>query len=121
MEAKASLKFARGSARKARLVLDQIRNKKVADAQNILRISRKRASVNIGKLLASAVANAHLKEPKLDLNDVYVTKAVADSGPVMKRYMPRAQGRAYLIRKQTCHIFLEIGSIEQEESFGTEN
>ncbi|HOD17830.1 MAG TPA: 50S ribosomal protein L22 [Candidatus Cloacimonadota bacterium] len=112
MEAKATLRFARGSARKARLVLDQIRNKRVTDAQSILSLSRKRASVNIGKLLASAVANAQVKDPKLDLNQVYVTKATADVGPVMKRYMPRAQGRAYLIRKQTCHISLEIKSLE---------
>ena len=64
MEAKATLKFARGSARKARLVLDQIRNKRVSEAQSILRLSRKRASVNIGKLLASAVANAHREGTK---------------------------------------------------------
>lgn len=112
MEAKATLRFARGSARKARLVLDQIRNKRVPEAQNILRFSRKRASVAIGKLLASAVANAHLKEPKLDLTQVFVTKAFADEGPTMKRFMPRAQGRAFLIRKRTCHISLEIQNIE---------
>ncbi len=112
MEAKATLRFARGSARKARLVLDQIRNKRVPEAQNILRFSRKRASVNVGKLLASAVANATQKEPKLDLNEVFVTKAVADEGPTMKRYMPRAQGRAFLIRKRTCHISLELKNIE---------
>ncbi len=112
MEAKATLRFARGSARKARLVLDQIRNRRVTEAQHILHLSRKRASVNIGKLLASAVANAHVQDPKLDMNEFYVTKAVADIGPAMKRYMPRAQGRAYLIRKQTCHISLEIRNIE---------
>lgn len=112
MDAKATLRFARGSARKARLVLDQIRNKRVSEAQKILQLSRKRASVNIGKLLASAVANAHLKEPKLDMNEVFVTKAVADEGPTMKRYMPRAQGRAFLIRKRTCHISLEIKNLE---------
>ena len=112
MEAKATLRFARGSARKARLVLDQIRNKRVTDAQNILRFSRKRASDAIGKLLASAVANAHVKDPKLDLNQVFITKATADEGPTMKRYMPRAQGRAFLIRKRTCHISLEIQNIE---------
>jgi large subunit ribosomal protein L22 len=112
MEAKASLKFARGSARKVRLVLDLIRNKRVPEAQNILRLSRKRASGDVGKLLASAVANAHVKEPKLDMNEVFVTKAVADEGPTMKRYMPRAQGRAFLIRKRTCHISLEIQNIE---------
>ena len=112
MEAKATLRFARGSARKARLVLDQIRLKPVMEAQGILKFSRKRASVAIGKLLASAVANAQVKHAKLDLNQVFVTKAFADEGPVMKRYMPRAQGRAFLIRKQTCHISLEIQTIE---------
>lgn len=112
MEAKATLRFARGSARKVRLVLDQIRNKRVPEAQKIVKLSRKRASVAVGKLLASAIANAHLKDPKLDLNEVFITKAVADEGPTMKRYMPRAQGRAFLIRKRTCHISLEIQNIE---------
>ena len=112
MEATAKLKFTRGSARKARLVLDQIRYKPVQEAQGILRFSRRRAAGAIGKLLASAVANAQVKEPKLDLTKVYVTGAYADEGPQMKRYMPRAQGRAFLIRKQTCHIALEIKSIE---------
>jgi large subunit ribosomal protein L22 len=112
MDAKATLKFARGSARKARLVLDQIRNKRVVEAQKILRFSRKRASVAIGKLLDSAIANAQVKQPKIDLNTVYVSKACADEGPTMKRFMPRAQGRAFLIRKRTCHISLEIQAVE---------
>jgi large subunit ribosomal protein L22 len=112
MEAKATLRFARGSARKARLVLDTIRYKRVTEAQSILRFSRRRAATLIDKLLASAIANAQVKEPKLDLNQLYVTTAIADEGPQMKRYMPRAQGRAYMIRKQTCHISLEIQSLE---------
>ena len=112
MEAKATLKFARGSARKARLVLDLIRSKPVPQAQNILQLSRKKAAVPIAKLLASAVANARVKDPKLELAQFFVTLACADEGPVMKRYMPRAQGRAYLIRKQTCHLSLEIKSLE---------
>lgn len=112
MEAKANLKFARGSARKVRLVLELIRNRRVPEAQNILKLSRKKASAVVSKLLASAVANAHQKDPKLDINEFFVTKATADEGPIMKRYMPRAQGRAYLIRKRTCHISLEIKNIE---------
>lgn len=112
MEATAKLRFARGSARKARLVLDTIRYKKVSDAQKLLRFSRRRAAVQIAKLLDSAIANAQVKEPKLDLNQVFVTTAMADEGPQMKRFMPRAQGRAFMIRKQTCHISLEIQSIE---------
>ncbi|PKN80314.1 MAG: 50S ribosomal protein L22 [Candidatus Cloacimonetes bacterium HGW-Cloacimonetes-1] len=112
MEAKSKLRFARGSARKARLVLDQVRYKKVTEAQNILRFSRRRAAGLIGKLLQSAIANAQVKDPKIDLNTVFVTQAFADEGPAMKRYMPRAQGRAFMIRRPTCHISLEIQTIE---------
>ena len=112
MEAKSQLRFARGSARKARLVLDQVRYKRVTEAQSILRFSRRRAAGLIGKLLQSAIANAQVKDPKIDLNTVFVTKAFADEGPAMKRYMPRAQGRAFMIRPPTCHISLEIQTIE---------
>jgi len=112
MEATAKLRFARGSARKARLVLDTIRYKRVGEAQNLLKFSRRRAAVQIAKLLDSAIANAQVKDPKVDLNQLFVTGAMADEGPQMKRFMPRAQGRAFMIRKQTCHISLEIQSIE---------
>ncbi len=112
MEAKATLRFTRGSARKARLVLDTIRYKPVDQAQSLLKFSRRRAATVIYKLLQSAVANAQQKDPKIDLKQVFVTKAVADVGPQMKRYMPRAQGRAYMINRPTCHISLEIQTIE---------
>ncbi len=112
MEASAKLQFTRGSARKARLVLDTIRYKPVTQARDILRFSRRRAAVAIGKLLDSAIANAQVKDPKVDLSQVYVTMATADSGPQMKRYMPRSHGRAFMIRKQTCHIALEIQTLE---------
>ncbi|MBM4404197.1 MAG: 50S ribosomal protein L22 [Candidatus Cloacimonetes bacterium] len=112
MEAKATLRFTRGSARKARLVLDTIRYKPVDQAQSMLQFSRRRAATVIYKLLKSAVANAQQKDPKVDLKQVFVTKAVADEGPQMKRYMPRAQGRAYMINRPTCHISLEIQTIE---------
>ncbi|PKN76046.1 MAG: 50S ribosomal protein L22 [Candidatus Cloacimonetes bacterium HGW-Cloacimonetes-2] len=110
MEATAKLRFVRGSARKARLVLDQIRGRQVTEAQNILKFSRRRAAGQIGKLLASAIANAQVKEPKIDLTNVFVAVAMADEGPAMKRFMPRAQGRAFMIRRPTCHITLEIHS-----------
>lgn len=112
MEATATLKFARGSARKARLVLDTIRYKKVSEAQKLLKFSRRRSAVMINKLLESAIANAQQKEPRINLDSMYVTLATADEGPQMKRYMPRAQGRAFMIRKPTCHIALEIKSLE---------
>lgn len=112
MEATAKLRFARGSARKARLVLDTIRYKRVTEAQKLLRFSRRSAAVTIHKLLESAIANVQVKEPKIDLNQVYVIAAMADEGPQMKRYMPRSHGRAFMIRKQTCHISLEIQTLE---------
>ncbi|MCB5272148.1 MAG: 50S ribosomal protein L22 [Candidatus Cloacimonetes bacterium] len=112
MEAKAKVRFVRGSARKARLVLDTIRYKPVSEATNILRFSQRRAAGIIYKVLESAVANARQKDPKLDLTKVFVSQAMADEGPQMKRFMPRAQGRAFEIRKPTCHIFLEIQTLE---------
>lgn len=114
MEAKVKLCYARGSARKARLVLDTIRYKPVTEAQNILRFSRRRVAGTINKLLASAIANAQHQDPKVNLDKMYVITATADEGPQMKRYMPRAMGRAYMIRKPTCHISLEIQTIEEE-------
>jgi len=113
MEATAKLRYALGSARKARLVLDTIRYKPVTEAQNILRFSHRRAAVTIHKLLASAIANAQNQDPKVDLDKLYVIVATADEGPQMKRFMPRAQGRAFMIRKQTCHISLELQTLEE--------
>lgn len=112
MEATANVRFVRGSARKARLVLDTIRNKPVLEAKSLLRYSNRRAAGVIYKVLESAIANAQVKDPKLDLSTMYVVEAMADEGPQMKRYKPRAQGRAYLIKKPTCHISLAIQSIE---------
>lgn len=114
MEATARITFVRGSARKARLVLDTIRYKRVSDAQSLLRYSKRRSAVIIHKLLESAIANARHKDPKADIAKMYVTKATADIGPVMKRFRPRAQGRAFMIRKPTCHIALEIQSLGTE-------
>ena len=112
MEASAKLRFARGSARKARLVLDTIRYKRVDEAQNILKFSRKRAAGVIYKLLESAIANAQVKDPRIDISELFVTLATADEGPQMKRFRPRAQGRAFMIRKSTCHISLGIQTLE---------
>jgi large subunit ribosomal protein L22 len=108
MDAKAKLRFQRGSARKARLVLDLIRGKSVSEARNILMFSEKRASEAILKLLNSAAANASNQETRVDADSMIITFATADDGPIMKRMRPRAQGRAFIIRKRTCHITLEI-------------
>ncbi len=111
MDAKAKLRFHRGSARKARLVLDLIRGKSVSEARNILMFSEKRASEAILKLLNSAAANATNLEPRIDAEGMKITYATADDGPIMKRMRPRAQGRAFIIRKRTCHITLEISDL----------
>ena len=108
MEATARVRNLRGSARKARLVLDLIRGKNVSDAQKVLQFTTKRVAVAIGKLLNSAIANATVKEGKVDIDEMVVSKAFADEGPIMKRHRPRAHGRANVIRKRTCHITLEI-------------
>jgi len=108
MEAIARVKNLRGSARKARLVLDLIRGKTVPEAQNILLFSKKRVAGHISKLLNSAVANAKQKDNKLEENSMFINRVFADDGPIMRRHRPRAQGRATIIRRRTCHITLEL-------------
>jgi large subunit ribosomal protein L22 len=112
MEAIARVKNLRGSARKARLVLDLIRGKRVPEAQNILLFSKKRVAESIAKLLNSAVANAQQKDNKVDTGDMVVSTVFADDGPIMRRHRPRAHGRATIIRRRTCHITLELSEKE---------
>ena len=111
MEAKAISKYVRISPRKTRLVMDIIRNKGTNDSMQILEVMNKRAARVINKVLASAVANAKQKE--LNMDNLWIKKAVVDGGPVYKRYMPRAMGRATMIRKPTSHITI-ILSDEKE-------
>ncbi len=108
MEAVARVRNLRGSARKARLILDLIRGKSVPEAQEILIFSKKRVATDVVKLLNSAIANAAVKEGKADIDNMFVSKVYADDGPIMKRHRPRAHGRATIIRRRTCHITLEI-------------
>jgi large subunit ribosomal protein L22 len=112
IEAKASLRNFRGSARKARLLLDLIRGKKVTVANNILQFSTKKMAKDIQKLLKSAVSNATQVGGKIDENTLIIDEAYADNGAMMKRHMPRAQGRATMIRKRTCHINISVSSIK---------
>jgi large subunit ribosomal protein L22 len=103
MEAKAHLRYARISPRKVKIVNDLIRNKPVGTASAILRATPKAASELLGKLLKSAVANAennhHMNADKLYISEIY-----ANPGPILKRVMPRAQGRAFRINKRTSHV-----------------
>ena len=107
MVAKAAGKFLRGSARKARLVLDLIRGKDVQEAEAILDACNKGAARLIKKILHSAVSNA-VHNRGYTREDLYVSSAVADQGPVMKRFRAVAFGRAVMIRKKTSHIIIEL-------------
>jgi large subunit ribosomal protein L22 len=99
-------RFARISARKARLVTDLIQNKPVDVALDLLRFNKKRAAVMVSKVLKSAIANADAQEA--DTESLIVVKAFCDDGPVIKRFQPKDRGKAYDIKKRTCHITVEV-------------
>ncbi len=102
MEVSARLRFVRVAPRKARLVADLIRGKKSEEALTVLTFTKKAAAKIVIKLLKSAVANAMQK--KMDADRLYVKQITVDQGPTMKRFQPRALGRATTIRKRTSHI-----------------
>lgn len=103
MEVLSSTRFIRISPRKLRLVSDLVRGKMVSLAINTLKFTPKRGAKIVYKTLMSAVANAENKGAK-DIDNLYVKKIWVDEGPTMKRFMPRAQGRATTIRKRMSHI-----------------
>ena len=107
MEAKAILKYARISNRKVGIVLDLIRNKPVGEAMAILKHTPKSASILVEKLLASAIANAE-NNFNMDASKLYVSETFANQGPTLKRIRPRAQGRAFRIKKRTSHITVVV-------------
>lgn len=107
MEVKAQAKYIRMSSRKVKLVIDLIRGKSVPEAETILAFARKAASRPVLKLLKSAVANA-INNFKLERENLYVKKIAADQGPSLKRWRPRAFGRASPIKKHTCHISIVL-------------
>jgi ribosomal protein L22 len=103
----ARAKYVRSSARKARLVIEHIRGKSVVEARALLRHTPRAVARDIEKLLASAVANAE-NNHELVGDDLYVKEAYADEGPTLKRFRPRALGRATRIRKRTSHLTLTL-------------
>ena len=107
MEAKAHARMVRIAPRKAQLVVDLIRGKQVGEAIAILRHTPKAASPVVEKLLNSAIANAE-HNYSLDVNKLVVTEAYVNQGPTMKRFRPRAMGRASRINKRTSHITLVV-------------
>ncbi|MCH5185287.1 MAG: 50S ribosomal protein L22 [Oscillospiraceae bacterium] len=111
MEARATVKYARISSRKVKIVLDLIRNKPVGVAMGILKNTPKAASEILIKLLNSAIANAS-NNNNMDVNSLYISECFATQGPTLKRIRPRAQGRAFKILKRTSHITLVLSEKE---------
>ncbi len=111
--ARAIQRSTRQSPYKMRLVIDQIRGKRVNEALALLKFSKKHAAKQIEKTLASAVANAEHKAREanegIDVDDLFVTHAVINEGTPIKRFMPAAQGRATPIRKRTSHVEIVVG------------
>lgn len=120
MEARASAKYLRGSAQKARLVVDMIRGKNVNQALAILRYSNKRAGLGIEKCVKSAIANANEAAEKaniaVDPDDLWVKAAFVDRGPTKNRsrMRPAPQGRAFRERRHFCHVTILVSSDKQD-------
>jgi large subunit ribosomal protein L22 len=107
MEARAQARYVRVTPMKARRVIDLIRGMSATDAQAVLRFAPQAASEPIGKVLDSAIANA-TNNHAMDARSLVVSGAFVDEGPTMKRIRPRAQGRAYRIRKRSSHITVVV-------------
>jgi large subunit ribosomal protein L22 len=107
--AKAS--YVRVTPMKARRVIDLIRDMPAQDALQVLKFAPQAASEPVAKVLASAIANAE-NNFSLDPDSLIISRAYVDEGPTLKRFRPRAQGRAYRIRKRTSHITIEVESVD---------
>src|SRR5512132_4361440 len=114
MEAKATIKYVRLSPMKARRMVDLIRGRQVEEARRILRFAPQSASRTIEKALNSAVANAEQGPGVVAAQNLVVDRAWVDEGPTLKRWRPRAYGRAARIRKRTSHITLIVKSLGEE-------
>jgi large subunit ribosomal protein L22 len=110
---KATAKHVRSSARKARVVLDLIRGLDVKKADEILAFTERGIARDVRKVLASAVANA-VNNDGQDPDELYVIACFADEGPTMRRFRPRARGRASRIRKRTCHITVIVARMTED-------
>jgi large subunit ribosomal protein L22 len=113
MKARASAKYVRQSPYKVRRVLDLIRGLPVEEAEQVLRFTSRAAADPIGKVLHSAVANAEHNHA-LDADELFVAEAFADEGPTLRRFQPRARGRATRIRKRTSHITIAVAERARE-------
>ncbi|HKJ22723.1 MAG TPA: 50S ribosomal protein L22 [Gammaproteobacteria bacterium] len=114
MSTSATLKYARLSPQKARLVADQIRGKTVEQALNILTFSNKKSAAVVKKLLESAIANAEHNDGA-DIDELKVTEIFINQGPTLKRLRPRARGRADRILKPTAHLTVTVAEPEKAD------
>ena len=103
MEVTAKARYVRIAPRKARLVTDVVRGKKVGEALGILALTQKAFAKTLTKVINSAVANAQ-QNKQMDVDTLVVKRISIDDGPTLKRFMPRALGRATMIRKRTSHV-----------------
>lgn len=114
MDSKAILRYVRVSPQKARLVADLVRGMDVPDAIETLAFTRKKSAPLVKKLIESAVANAEHAaergEQELDIDDLFVKTIFVDGGPTLRRFRPRAQGRATKVLKKTSHITVVLGT-----------
>jgi len=108
MEAKAIVRFVRQSPRRVRVVADQIRGMRVEEAMSILRLQPRKAAKTLAKLLTSAVANAE-HNAQADVDDLVVKRVFVDGAPTLKRWMPRAMGRANRVNKRSSHVTIVVG------------
>jgi len=115
VEVRARARYVRCAPRKARLVVDHIRGKQVEDARALLLTTPRAASKDVLKLLDSAIANAESNHELL-ADELVVHRAYVDEGPTLKRYQPRAQGRATRIRKRTSHLTIELRPAGAEQA-----
>ncbi|ABS26119.1 50S ribosomal protein L22 [Anaeromyxobacter sp. Fw109-5] len=108
----ASLSFLRVAPRKVRLVADEVRGMPVGDALAVLKYTPQAAAKHLSKLIRSAVANAEQKGGRVDVDVLVVKTLTVDQGPKMRRFMPRAMGRAFRIEKKTSHVYVELGTAQ---------
>ena len=114
MEARATSKYVRTSPRKMRRTVDLIRGQHVEEARRILRFSSLGASRDVAKLLDSAVSNAE-QQPGVIADNLVVSRAWVDEGPTLRRFRPRAYGRATRVRKRTSHVTVVVQTMGDEE------
>ncbi len=110
MISKATARFQRISPRKARVIIGLVRGRDAAEALQLLEFTPKAGAIEVRKLIASAIANAQVKDGAVDVESLFISKATVDEGPNqhMRRWRPRAMGRATRIVKGTSHIHIEL-------------